>query len=220
MKRFVYLNLVLGTFFVPLCHAEFKIGQYELGMSNKAAAKIGLTDCIDSRDQRTIRCIPTGLPEVGATLKYAFFDATSRKLTAMRVESVRFHPFPEVSPEASWRQAALSYESAFAGPLKLHTCGSFKPEVERAPKSVISTCFSQKTDAYRELKIGYNRVEESGGGHGMHRKSGNTPHVGASVYMAFNPLIKHEFLKRKRQRQENERARARPTGLKRFERGE
>jgi len=82
-----------------------------------------------------------------------------------------------------------------------------------------ATCLHPKTDAYREVTVGYNREELPGGGHGIHSRPGNTPHIGATAYMSHNPLIKREFQKRQLRRQEEARRLARPAELKAFERG-
>ena len=198
--------------------AGFNIGRYELGMSHKQAAKLGLAECIDVKDGKMVRCVPTGLPDVGATVKYVWFDGASKRLVTMRVEIIKFHPFPTSSADQLWNQEAAKYEGSFVEPLHLKSCGSTPPAIETSSAGMRATCLHQKTDAYREVTVGYNR-EERIGGRGMLSRAGNTPHVGATAYMGHNPLIKHEFQKRQLRRQEKARSLARPDELKDFERG-
>jgi hypothetical protein len=217
-NEFTLIIAAIGIVVPQMCYAGYNIGKYELGMSHKQAATLGLKDCIDIPN-KTIRCVPTGLPDVSATVNYVWFDAASKRLVTMRVESVRFHPFPSMSADQLWRVEAAKYEASFVNPLLLTSCGSVEPAVETSTTGMRSTCLHPKTDAYREVTVGYNREEKTGGGHGMHSTPGNTPHVGATAYMSHNPLIKHEFKKRHLRRQEEARRLLRPAELRDFERG-
>jgi hypothetical protein len=219
LKTSASMGAILALLFSSSCHAGFKIGQYELGMSNRQAAKLGLAECVDSQDGKTIRCVPTALPDVGATTKYIFFDRDTKKLTTMRVESIRFNPFPPTSKDELWKTAAQRLQAEFEEPLGLQRCGSTKPVIEQVGTTKISTCLDPKTDAYREFKIGYNRLDERGGGHGLHSRAGNTPHVGAVLWMGHNQLIRQQIMRRKRERETEERARERAAELKKFEKG-
>jgi hypothetical protein len=148
-----------------------------------------------------------------------YFDRNTKALTSMDVESVHFHPFPATSDDELWKAAAHRLEGEFETPLRLQKCGQSKPILEQVGVTKISTCLDPKTDAYRQLKIGYNRTDERGGGHGLYSTAGNTPHVSAILSIGHNQLIRQKVMMRKREREAAERARGRPMELKKFEKG-